>query len=165
MEEIGENPWKAARISTVPLDFATTLVYKSSRTKGLYFKVAPSEDDVKDALAVTGDANLAEGKVPLFYYEDFKLDDSKSPLFFRRKELEQAWQKENPKQDYPKLMVTELFSVLGEMVKPGGDNDKDNDLRNLVLVSPKESKKKQQECIKKGGQEPAFVIGQRIIVL
>jgi hypothetical protein len=140
---------------------ATTLVYKSSRAKGIYFKVAPAEEDVEDALAVTGDDDLAEGKVPLFYYEDFKINN-KSPLCFRKKELEQAWRQENPKQDYPKLLVTELFSVLAELVKPGGADD---DLRNLALLSPKESEKKRQECLKKSGNEPAFVIGQRIIVL
>lgn len=168
-EDVGDNPWTKARISTVPLDTAVTLVYKSSRTKGIYFKVAPSVDDVQDALLVSGQEDLAEGKVPLFYYEDFKDASGKSPLFFRRQELEQAWNKANnskQQQDRPKLMVTELFSVLGELVRPTtGNATEDEELRNLVLQPPKESEAKAKECLKKGGSAPAFVIGQRIIVL
>mmetsp|Transcript_10096 Transcript_10096/g.18081 ORF Transcript_10096/g.18081 Transcript_10096/m.18081 type:complete len:375 (+) Transcript_10096:164-1288(+) len=165
-DEVGTNPWEKARISTVPLDSAVTLVYKSFRTKGVYFKIAPAEEDVEDALAVTGEEDLSEGKVPLFYYEDFTLDrkdgTSKTPLYFRKNELEKEWRRKNPKEETPKLMVTELFSVLAEMVKPG---QTDEELCNLAFVAPKESEKKQQECLKKGGKAPAFVIGQRIVVL
>lgn len=47
-EEVGTNPWKNARISSVPLDFAATLVIKSETNTGkakgkAYFKVAPAE--------------------------------------------------------------------------------------------------------------------------
>ncbi|KAG7346031.1 Tic22-like family protein [Nitzschia inconspicua] len=175
---VADNPWRNARISTVPLDTAVTLVYKSSRTKGVYFKVAPAVQDVQDALLVSGqggdddDNDLAEGKVPLFYYEDFQDSNGKSPLFFRKRELEQAWDKANPpkqrqlQQERPPLMVTELFSVLGELGRPTTGNIKeDEELRNLILQPPKESQAKAKECLKKGGDAPAFVIGQRIIVL
>ena len=84
-EDVGPNPWKNARVSTIPLDSAVTLVTKSLRMSGagVYFKVAPADDDIDDALAVTGEKDLAEGKVPLFYYEDFTIDDNgkqKTPL-------------------------------------------------------------------------------------
>jgi hypothetical protein len=121
---------------------------------------------VEDALAVTGEDDLAEGKVPLFYYEDFTIANKdgaqKTPLYFRKKELEREWRLENPNKELPQPMVTELFAVLTELVKPGGTDD---ELRNLVFVAPKESEKKRQECLRKGGDAPAFVIGQRIIVL
>ena len=42
IELVGENPWKEARISTVPLDFGVTLSNKG-KIKGQYFRVAPSE--------------------------------------------------------------------------------------------------------------------------
>merc|ERR1711865_788874 len=92
-DDVGTNPWRNARVSTVPLDYAVTVVSKSTRTTGggVYFKVAPAEDDINDALAVTGDNELPEGKVPLFYYEDFTVDDGenkKTPLYFRKEELE-----------------------------------------------------------------------------
>mmetsp|Transcript_16859 Transcript_16859/g.38664 ORF Transcript_16859/g.38664 Transcript_16859/m.38664 type:complete len:338 (-) Transcript_16859:32-1045(-) len=167
-EDIGANPWINARISTVPLDYAITLVSKSMRMsgKGVYFKMAPAEDDIDDALAMTGDDDLAEGKVPLFYYEDFKASDAegteKTPLYFRKNELEKEWRRLNPGQTPPKVNVTELLSVLTELVRPGGSDD---ELRNLMFVSPKESESKQKECLKKGGSEPAFVVGKRIIVL
>jgi hypothetical protein len=168
-KEIGTNPWKGARISTIPLDSAVTLVSKSQRAvgKGIYFKVAPAEGDVEDALAVTGEEDLSEGKVPLFYYEDFTVlneeGSAKTPLYFRKKELEKEWRRSNPRTtEPPKLMVTELFAVLAELVKPEGSDD---DLRNLIIVAPTESEKKRQECLKKGGKAPAFVIGKRIIVL
>ena len=166
-KDIGLNPWNNARISTVPLDYAVTVVSKSMRTSGggVYFKIAPAEDDIDDALAVTGDKDLAEGKVPLFYYEDFTIDDGgskKTPLYFREKELEKEWRRANKSKVPPKTSVTELFSLLAELVRPGGSND---ELRNLVFVSPIESKSKSQECMRKGGEEPAFVVGKRIIVL
>mmetsp|Transcript_49034 Transcript_49034/g.101286 ORF Transcript_49034/g.101286 Transcript_49034/m.101286 type:complete len:337 (-) Transcript_49034:39-1049(-) len=167
-EDIGVNPWKNARVSTIPLDYAVTVVSKSMRMSGggVYFKIAPAEGDVDDALAVTGDEDLAEGKCPLFYYPDFTIDDGegkqKTPLYFRKDELEKEWRRTNPKTDPPQINVTELLSLLSELVRPGGTDD---ELRNLMFVSPRESMSKRQECLKKGGNEPAFVIGKRIIVL
>jgi len=168
LQEIGTNPWKKARISTIPLDYAVTLVSKSNQMRGLYFKVAPAEEDVDDALAVTGAKYLSEGKVPLFYYEDFTIDTKeddgtrKTPLYFRKDELEKDWRRLNPKKETPKINVTELFSLLSELVRPGGT---DNELRNLVIVSPKESKTKRMECLKKGGNEAPFIVGKTNIVL
>eukprot|EP00531_Pseudo-nitzschia_arenysensis_P018728 CAMPEP_0116143616 /NCGR_PEP_ID=MMETSP0329-20121206/15549_1 /TAXON_ID=697910 /ORGANISM="Pseudo-nitzschia arenysensis, Strain B593" /LENGTH=338 /DNA_ID=CAMNT_0003638955 /DNA_START=73 /DNA_END=1089 /DNA_ORIENTATION=+ len=166
-EDVGDNPWKNARVSTVPLDYAATLVIKSVRNSGggVYFKVAPAEDDVDDALAVTGEKDLTEGKVPLFYYEDFTIDDDgkqKTPLYFRKEELEKQWRLSKPNEDLPKPSVTELFSVLTALVRPGGANE---DFKNIVFVAPKESESKRKECLKKAGNEPAFVVGKRIIVL
>jgi hypothetical protein len=168
-EDIGMNPWTKARVSTVPLDSAVTLVSKSGRRAGggIYFKLAPAETDVTDALAITGDDDLAEGKVPLFYFEDFtirKTEDGseRSPLYFRRKELEQDFRRLNPGAELPMVQVSEIFAVLTELVKPGGT---DNELRKLAFIAPRESEKKRVECLKRGGTQPAFVIGQRIIVL
>ena len=177
LEEIGSNPWKKARISTVPLDYAVTIVSKANMMAGggVYFKIAPAEEDVNNALAVTGDNDLSEGKVPLFYYEDFTIDmnikgddtgearNKKSPLYFRKDELEKEWRRLNPKiKEAPKVSVTELFSVLTELVRPDGT---DNELKDLVFISPKGSETKRTECIKKGGKEAPFVVGKRIIVL
>jgi len=165
--DVPSNPWKNARVSTVPLDFAVTIVSKSMvmSSGGVYFKIAPAADDINDSLDVTGDKDLNEGKVPLFYYEDFTLDDGgkqKTPLYFRKGELEKQWRQSNPKEATPKICVTELFNLLRELTRPGGGND---DMRNLMFVSPRESESKRQDCIKKGGDEPAFVVGKRIIVL
>lgn len=166
-KDIGVNPWTKARVSSVPLDYAVTVVSKSMRMTGggVYFKIAPAEDDIDDALRVTGDEDLAEGKVPLFYYEDFTIDDDgtqKTPLYFRKDELEKEWRRSNKTKEPPKISVTELFSLLTTLVRPGETQD---DLRNLVFVPPKESKSKSQDCIRKGGDQPAFVVGKRIIVL
>jgi hypothetical protein len=165
-EEIGKNPWIEARISTVPLDVAVTLITKSlySRT---HFQVAPAESDVEDALALTGKDDLPEGKVPLFYFADFEItegDAKESPLYFRKSQLLEDWKKLNPSSsaEIPKVLVTELFSVLTEMVKPGGT---DEDLKMLVFVPPKESAQKAKDCRKAGGKESQFLVGQRIVVL
>jgi hypothetical protein len=164
-DDVEDNPWTKARISTVPLDTAVTLVYKSNRAKGIYFKVAAAVDDINDALLVSGQEDLPEGKVPLFYYEEFKDDNGKFPLYFRKRELELAWSKANQSTS-PELLVTELFSVLGEMVRPTTGNAKeDEEIRNVVLVPPKESESRAKECMKNGRDAPPFVIGQRIIVL
>lgn len=132
---------------------------------GNYFKIAPAEKDVEDALAVTGKDDLAEGLTPLFYYEDFAFEidgEKRSPLYFRKSELESDFQRKNPGSNLPKLMVTELLSVLAELVKPGGT---DNDLKSLKIMTPKESLEKKKVCDKKGGKEAPFYIGQRIIIL
>jgi hypothetical protein len=158
-EKVSINPWSKARISTVPLDSAVTLVSKSGG--GNFFQVAPAETDVEDALAVIGKRELAEGKVPLFYYKDFKIE-GKSPLYFRKSELEEDFQRFNPDSRQPKLMVTELIAVLSAMVRPGGT---DNDLKELAFMPPRESEQKRKECEILGGKEAPFFIGQRIIVL
>ena len=166
-EEVGTNPWTMARISTVPLDSAVTLATKSLSSFGgrNYFRLAPSEDDIKDALALTGQEDLAEGKVPLFYYADFTIDvdgEERSPLYFRKSELEEQFRKKYKSVAPSPVLVTELFAVLGEMVKPGGN---DMDLQKLVFVAPSESERRRRDCKKAGGKEPPFFLGQRIIVL
>jgi len=161
---IAANPWKNARISSVPLDVAITLVTRSglSRGGGNYFRLAPAEEDIDDALAITGQEDLAEGKVPLFYYTDFDIqgDDGRkrSPLYFRKSELEQEFQRLYPGASIPEVQVTELVAVLTELVKTG-----DEDLKKLKLVAPRESEKKKRDCDR--SKEPPFVVGQRIIVL
>lgn len=166
-EEVGTNPWKKARISSIPLDSAVTLVSKSASSYGggNYFRIAPAENDVDDALAVTGQDDLAEGKVPLFYYADFSMDvdgKKKTPVYFQKSQLEDEFRRQNPTATLPKVMVSELLSILAELVKPGGT---DNDLKSLVFLAPKESAKKKKDCDKAGGKETPFFIGQRIIVL
>lgn len=168
MDEL-TNPWKEARISTVSLDIAATLVTKSmyAPVKGgrNYFQVAPSEVDIANALSITGKDDLAEGKVPLFYYEDFTVETKgtkQSPLYFRKSELEKAYKKQNPGKPLPTGLVTELFSVVARMVEPGGS---DEDLKTLVFVPPAESAQKAKECVRNNAGESPFLIGQRNLVL
>jgi hypothetical protein len=168
MDEL-TNPWKEARISTVSLDIATTLVTKSmyAPVKGgrNYFQVAPSEADIENALSITGEDDLAEGKVPLFYYEDFTVETKgakQSPLYFRKMELEKAYKKQNPGKSLPTILVTELFAVVARMVEPGGS---DEDLKTLVFVPPAESAQKAKECVQNNKGESPFLIGQRNLVL
>ena len=66
------------------------------------------------------------------------------------------------------LLPNQSYVLLREgfMDPPNRANAKqDDELRNLVFMSPRESPAKAKECLKKGGSEPPFVIGQRIIVL
>ncbi|CAB9527129.1 expressed unknown protein [Seminavis robusta] len=163
------NPWTLARISTIPLDVAVTVVTKSQYTKN-YFQVAPAFDDIEDALQITGKSDLPEGKVPLFYMENFTIpvtnnNQQQTPLYFRKSELIQEYQKQikgNKAAEMPPILVTELFAVLLELVKPGGA---DEDLKNLVIVPPKGSLQKAKQCEKAGGNEPPFVFGKRNLVL
>jgi Tic22-like family len=162
LDEIGQtNPWSKARVSSVPLDFAVTLASKS--TQGAYFKVAPAEEDIDDALIVTGKTAIPEGKVPLFYFEDFVLDDEnlkRRPLYFRKSQLLNAWKQENKGSEPPKVQVTELFRVLTKMVEAGGT---DQDLKEIVFVAPDESASKAKQCNR--GKGDPFLLGQRIVVL
>lgn len=103
--------------------------------------------------------------MPLFYFEDFSLSiggQKQTPIYFRKSELENDFKRENPSTKVPTAMVTELLSVLAEMVKPGGT---DNDLKTLKIMMPKESSEKKKVCEKAGGKEAPFYIGQRIIIL
>ena len=66
------------------------------------------------------------------------------------------------KASLPEIKVSELFSVLTEMVKPGGT---DEELKSLVFVAPRESNVHAKECAKASKGETPFQLGQRIIVL
>ena len=158
------NIKQSTTFSQVPLDFAVTLnsVALQSRVKN-YFQIAPAETDIDDALAITGKKSLAEGKVPLFYMKDFLDANGKSPLYFRKSELIQDFQKANAKgTEVPEVLVSELFAVLIELVKPGGT---DQELKDIVLVAPRESAQKAQQCRKAGGKESPFLLGQRNVIL
>mmetsp|Transcript_12408 Transcript_12408/g.35508 ORF Transcript_12408/g.35508 Transcript_12408/m.35508 type:complete len:415 (-) Transcript_12408:30-1274(-) len=189
-EELGINPWREARISTVPLDFAVTLATKSGRQRGgsVYFRVSPPQETADDALAIdskSGKTELAEGKVPLFYFEDFKiprsdflasttngkaladgtdLPDEVSPVYFSKAALLDAYQKSNKgssnPSDVPEIKVSELMSVVTAMVDP---EVKDDDLKSLAFVPPAGSDKRAKECEKKGGKEQPFIVGERIV--
>jgi hypothetical protein len=172
---INANPWKEARISTVPLDAAATLVTKSSLSGGgsrttmttTRFQIAPAESDIEDALTVTGKDDLPEGKVPLFYYEDWRDGNDRSPLFFSRAQLEQSYKVQSgagpSAAALPQLQpnVTELFAVLAQIVEQPDDAE----LRQLVLVPPSSSPSRAKECRRRGGKEPPFVLGQQLLVL
>lgn len=186
---IGINPWVGARISSVPLDFASGLAFKG-KVRGAYFRIAPSERDIEDAMELDNLDDLAEGKVPLFYVEDFEIglkageelwsganvfssEDSrgeqrttKIPLYFSKEQLVQDWKRFNPGKrkldDSPEIKVTELFSLLTEMVTGQGSKD---ELAKLVLVPPRGSEAKAKACLKRGGNESPYKLGERIIAL
>mmetsp|Transcript_27785 Transcript_27785/g.57963 ORF Transcript_27785/g.57963 Transcript_27785/m.57963 type:complete len:351 (-) Transcript_27785:164-1216(-) len=165
--EIGVNPWKTARVTSVPLDLAVSLASKG-KLGGGYFKLAPSESDIEDALALDGTDDLPEGKVPLFYVEGMTISDGVEPLYFRKEQLEQELQrqKKNEQSDdkdkngSPDIKVTELFATVTEMLRPGGT---DEELNTLQFVAPADSKSKAEQC-RKGEKEP-FRLGERLIVL
>jgi hypothetical protein len=168
--ELVTNPWRQARISTVPLDTAITLATRTiSSTSSNYFQVAASGAAIEEALRIIGKDDLAENIVPLFYYKNFTIshDDGnkQAPLYFRQSELEQAYRNANKNAkdiELPSILVTELFATLREMVRPGGT---DEDLRTLVFVAPEDSASRVKECQRKGGKEAAFLLGQRNVVL
>jgi Tic22-like family len=164
------NPWKSARISTVSLDTAVSLVTKSNTKqvgRGNYYQIAASQSDIDTALAITGKSSLAEGKVPLFYYKDFTLRKTgQSPLYFSQSQLEQAYKKEYPRnKSLPdEVNVTELFAVLSEMVR-NQRTDNDDDLTTIVFIPPLSSPKDVQICEKQSNGQPPFVLGKRNIIL
>mmetsp|Transcript_14125 Transcript_14125/g.20568 ORF Transcript_14125/g.20568 Transcript_14125/m.20568 type:complete len:349 (-) Transcript_14125:185-1231(-) len=169
--EVGLNPWESARISSVPLDFAVTLSNRG-KLKGAYFRVAPREEDIDDALVVDKSDDLEEGKVPLFYFDDLELESGKEnwsgsnkemPLFFQKGQLLNEWKRRNPKKDIPEIKTTELFSLLTTLVQATSNSDAD--LEKLVIIAPKDSENKAALCEKRGGIEKPFKLGERILVL
>ena len=161
-EEIGTNPWKTARITSVPLDLAVSLSSKG-KLAGAYFRLAPSESDIEDALSLDGSDDLPEGKVPLFYIEDMTIqvaDETKSPLYFQKDQLIAEWKKQQSKTEMPDIKVTELFATLTEMLRPGGT---DEDLKALVFMPPNDSKGKAKQVL--AGEKEPFRLGERNTVL
>ena len=159
--EIGINPWKQARITSVPLDLAVSLCSKG-KLAGAYFRLAPSESDIEDALQIDGSDDLPEGKVPLFYVEDFSIGE-KEPLYFTKEQLITDWKREQNSGDgtaEPRVKVSELFATITEMVRPDG---KDAELKSIVFVAPLESEKRAKQCLK--GEKEPFRLGERNIVL
>lgn len=171
-EEIGINPWKTARITSVPLDLAVTLASKG-KLAGAYFRLAPTASSIEDALELDGTDDLPEGKVPLFYVEDMTISEKGteeviSPLYFQKDQSIAEWKRQQKKDQSgdknenssPDIKVTELFATITEMVRPGGT---DEELKTLKFVAPADSKAKADNC-RKGEKEP-FRLGERIIVL
>lgn len=171
-DELEINPWRNARITTVSLDFAVSLASKG-KLAGAYFRIAPSQSDIEDALATDGSDDLPEGKVPLFYVEDMTITEEVgvvSPLYFRKSQCLAEYRRgrcikrssiiskahNNP----PSVKVTELFATITEMIRPGGN---DEELKSLRFVAPVNSKSKAEQCRK--GEKELFRLGERLIVL
>lgn len=160
------NPWLAARISTVSLDVAVRLTQTSRDGKmRCYFQVAASVTAIDDALAITGADDLAETKIPLFYYVSNKSGDAAATdnddvpllLYLERSHMPTARARE-------KAQVTELFAIL-QALMTAADNNNNAALSNLRIVLPPDSARRVKECIRKGGSAPPLVLGQRNIVL
>lgn len=169
-EEIGINPWKNARITSVPLDLAVSLASKG-KLAGAYFRLAPSELDIENALAIDGSDDLPEGKVPLFYVEDMTVsymgEEVQSPLYFQKDQAMNEYRKQVMKRKSslldnsdPDIKVTELFATITEMLRPGGT---DTELTTVCFIPPVDSIAKAEQC-HRNEKEP-FRLGERLIVL
>ncbi|GAX28000.1 hypothetical protein FisN_16Lh302 [Fistulifera solaris] len=150
------NPWKLATITTVPLDVAVSLTANTvAKTAKNYFKIAPSANDIEDALDLSGQADLEEGKVPLFYVEEFRSPNGQQPLYFSKSQLLNDYRGDG------KVQVTELFATLKEILV-----GEDPDLLKLTLIPPADSIARAHKITQQFKQEKApFVLGQRIIIL
>jgi hypothetical protein len=172
--QIPSNPWKLARISTVPLETAVSLALKTASTKGNYFRLAPAAQDVDDALALTQQTDLAEGKVPLFYYETTNNSTNStttttttSPLYFQKQQLKMDFQRAHPKDPLPTIQVTELFAIVAAVAATsgGGGLKDDDDYSTLTLVAPVQSAARAAECRRRSGSAPPLVLGKRNLIL
>jgi hypothetical protein len=159
------NPWNDARITVVPLDTAVSLALRTDKARN-YFQVAASASNLQDAMDATKQEDLAEGKVPLFYYSDFEIPASTSdpfsrvaPVYFSKAQLEAEYRKRVPSaKDLPELQTTELFAVLTAML-----TSDDPDLAKVRVMAPSDCLKFEQLCQKQ--KQPPFLMGKRNIVL
>lgn len=169
-DEIGINPWKNARITSVPLDLAVSLASKG-KLAGAYFRLAPSELDIENALAIDGSDDLPEGKVPLFYIEDMTTsymgEEVKSPLYFKKDQAVAEYRDQMKRKSFdksvstsPNIKVTELFATITEMLRPGGTDD---ELKTVYFIPPVDSISKAEQCRRK--EKEPFRLGERLIVL
>lgn len=161
------NPWNDARITVVPLDTAVSLALRTDKARN-HFQVAASATDIQDAMDATGQEDLAEGKVPLFYYSDFEISVSSTsdhpraviaPVYFSKTQLESEYRQRVPNtKSLPDLQTTELFAVLTAML-----TSEDPDLAKVRVMAPKDSWKFERLCQKQN--QPSFLLGKRNIVL
>jgi hypothetical protein len=161
-DESFENPWTQGRISSVPLDFAVGLA-KKGKIGGAYFYIAPEGVDVEDALLLNPDVpELGEGQVPLFYMQDFTMEE-KNPLFFHKNQLVNQWKKYHPHDTVePQILVTELSAVTKLILSSAQEEE---DLQSLILIPPPESTRKAKECLAQMKTSEPFQLGKRILVL
>lgn len=193
---IGVNPWKSsggARISSLPLDFSISLASRG-KIAGSYFRIAPAEDDIRDSLEIeTSVEELSEGKVPLFYIDDFEIapkdkvastssgsstsgsiigENSQIPLYFQKSQLLKDYKKysggigKNKKpEDSDQPPVVQVTELFSVLGQMAGSGEVDDDLVKLVLIPPKGSVEKAKLCEKKGRKASPYKIGERIVVL
>jgi len=185
INDIGSNPWKDARISVIPLDTAVTLasVASSNKGSGVHFQVAPSRQDIEDAMEVERIENLPEGKVPIFYFEQFDVPLNKlqvnnnqlmdylpsnsvvTPLYFQKEQLISEWKRIHPTKVIPPVKTTDLFATLVEMVRPNSSKKEREELQKLVFIPPISSAQKAMDCVKNSANEKPYRLDQRIIVM
>jgi hypothetical protein len=185
INDVGSNPWKDARISVIPLDTAVTLasVASSNKGSGVHFQVAPSRQDIEDAMEVERIENLPEGKVPIFYFEQFDVPLNKlqvnnnqlmdylpsnsivTPLYFQKEQLISEWIRIYPTKAIPPVKTTDLFATLVEMVQPNSSKKEREELQKLVFIPPKSSARKAMDCVKNSQNEKPYRLDQRIIVM
>lgn len=170
--------WKSATLSTLPLSSVLSLSLQGRTKSGVYFKMAPTESDLQDALNYTSiKGGLPDGKVPLFFSDDLavpldfydireggwkrKAEDGGEtfkPIFFSRKELEEAWGRYGGEgKGGLKVEVTELTGVVKEII-----NGKDPELGRLGIVPYKGSKEREKKVRGKGIE---YKLGERILIL
>jgi hypothetical protein len=186
MNEGGSNPWKDARISVIPLDTAVTLasVASSNKGSGVHFQIAPAKQDIEDAMELEKINDLVEGKVPIFYFEEFdvpmnKLQTSKNnieimdytpdaivtPLYFQKSQLISEWVRINPNKEVPPVKTTDLFATLVKMVQPNSSKKDVKELQKLVFIPPQSSAQRAKDCIQNGQNMEPYRLDQRIIVM
>ena len=169
--------WRSATVSTLPLSSVLSLSLQGRTKSGIYFKLAPTEADLQEALNYTSiKGGLPDGKVPLFFSDaltvplDFydlreggwkrkdngdEAVENCKPIFFSRKELEEAWEKYGSGD--LNVEVTELTGVVKEIV-----NGKDPELGRLCIVPYKGSKEREKRVRAKGIN---YKMGERILIL
>lgn len=185
VDDVGPNPWKDARISVIPLDTAVTLasVASSNKGSGVHFQVAPSRQDIEDAMELERIENLQEGKVPIFYFEQFDVPLNKlqvnnyqlmdyppsnsivTPLYFQKEQLISEWVRIHPTDAVPPVKTTDLFATIVEMVQPNSSKKEREELQKLVFIPPISSAQKAKDCIKNSQNEKPYRLDQRIIVM
>jgi hypothetical protein len=170
--------WRSATVSTLPLSSVLSLSLQGRTKSGVYFKLTPTEADLQEALNYTSiKGGLPDGKVPLFFsdaltvpldFYDVREGGWKSkgnvvgevetfkPIFFSRKELEEAWGTYGGSGDL-KVEVTELTGVVKEIV-----NGRDPELGRLGIVPYKGSKDREKRVRGKGID---YKMGERILIL
>lgn len=185
IDDVGPNPWKDARISVIPLDTAVTLasVASSNKGSGVHFQVAPSRQDIEDAMELERIENMQEGKVPIFYFEQFDVPLNKlqvnnyqfmdflpsnsivTPLYFQKEQLISEWVRIHPTDVVPPVKTTDLFATIVEMVQPNSSKKDREELQKLVFIPPISSAQKAKDCIKNSQNEKPYRLDQRIIVM
>lgn len=172
------DDWVGARVAAVPLDFALKLQSRHPKSKAqtgqmvdTVYDILPAEADIEDALTTGSKIYRERGRVPLFYVDDFDLDNlgpnNKIPVYVHKGDLLKAYYSKNAEDNNtnnntapPTIKTVELIETFSAMMR-----DRANPLfQSLLFVPPSDSILSVKQCERARGDNTAYKTDEMVLV-